>query len=34
MEHRFSLSGLHNVFLALKDLDLQVEGKYVNCLVL
>ena len=34
MENRFSLSGLHNVFLALKDLDLQVGGKYVNCLVL
>ena len=34
MEYRFSLSGLHNVFLSLKDLDLQVGGKYVNYLVL
>ena len=34
MEYRFSLSSLHNVFLVLKDLDLWVGGKYVNCLVL
>lgn len=34
IEYRFSLSGLHNVFLAPKDMDFGDSGKYINCLVL